>query len=292
MADYLAAKSGASTHNYTNFTQTFGNPKISYNSLFSSAFVQDDWKARPNLTLTYGVRYDVYRIPEADKTSLFTASQKFNVDKNNFAPRLGIAYAIGKDQKTVIRANGGIFYDAPQTNIYQRALLNNGRPAFFNLSTGPSAAFAPTFPTLLTSLPTGFNLPVQDITTVSPDFRSLYSANANVQVTREITPNLSVSAGYLYTKGTHIPVYRNINVAPTGDFLADGRPKLKPGAVFPQFSNVIMAESVGNSNYNGLNLTLNRRFSKGLEFAATYTWSHAIEDAPEQNVLDSSNLLH
>src|SRR5579872_3444184 len=291
ISDYLAAKAGTSPKSYTNFQQTFGNPAVIYTSVFSSMFVQDDWKVRPNLTLTYGIRYDIYKPPPANKSSLFAASQNFAVDKNNVAPRIGIAYSIGKDQKTVIRASGGIFYDAPQTNIYYRALLNNGLPAFFTLSTGNTAAFAPAFPTILSALPSGFTQPVSDVTTVSPNFRSLYSSNANFQITREVAKDLSVSASYLYTKGTHIPVYRNINVVPTGALLGDGRPILKSGAIYTQFNNVVMAESVGNSNYNGMNLSVNRRFSKGYEFFATYTWSHAIDDAPEQNVLDSSNLL-
>jgi hypothetical protein len=290
-ADYQAAVSGAAPRSYSSFVQTFGEPKLAYSSFFTSLFAQDDWKVRPNLTVTYGVRYDLYKIPTADKASLFSASQNFKLDKNNFAPRIGVAYSFGQDQKTVLRANYGIFYDPPQTNIYQRALLNNGAPRFFNLNLLPGSALAPAFPAIFSALPTGFSLALQDITTVAPDFRTFYSNNANFQVSRELARNLALSVSYLFTKGTHLPVYRNINVSPTGAFLGDGRPILKPGGVFPGFNNIIMAESVGNSNYNGLNVTLERRFSRGLEFLATYTWSHAIDDAPEQNVLDSPNLL-
>jgi hypothetical protein len=118
---------------------------------------------RPNFTFTYGVRYDAYKIPSADAKSLFPASQSFSVDQNNFAPRLGIAYGFGKNQKTVVRANYGVFYDAPQTNVYFNALLNNGAPQVFNLSTPPGAAFAPPFPTVLSTLPAGFNLPRQPL---------------------------------------------------------------------------------------------------------------------------------
>jgi len=289
--NYLAAKNGTNLKSYSTFQQTFGNPAVIYSSLFTGMYVQDNWKLRPNLTLTYGVRYDIYKIPTADTKSLLPASQKFSVDKNNFAPRVGIAYSLGKDQKTVVRANFGVFYDAPQTNVYFNALLNNGAPQVFNFSTGNATAFAPTFPMVLSALPAGFNLPTQDVFTVSPNFRTLYTANANLQVSRELTKDLSLSVGYLFTKGTHLPVYRNINAVPTGNFLGDGRPILKTGAVFMQFNNIYMAESVGISNFNGLNVTLNRRFSKGYEYYLTYTWSHALDDAPERNVLDSSNLM-
>ncbi len=108
-----------------------------------------------NLTVTYGLRYDLYQMPSADKTSPFAYSQKFRTDKNNFGPRLGFAYGLGKDQKTVIRASSGIFYDAPQTDQYRRAISLNGNPAFFTLSATPATSFAPSFPNVFTAPPAG-----------------------------------------------------------------------------------------------------------------------------------------
>ncbi len=94
-------------------------------------------------------------------------------------------------------------------------------------------------------------------------------------------------------KGTHIPVTRNINLIAVTGRLADGRPIFSTAAGdrrFPQFNNVVLHESVGNSNYNGLSLTLNKRFSHSFQMQALYSWSHAIDDAPEENVLDSGSL--
>jgi hypothetical protein len=88
--------------------------------------------------------------------------------------------------------------------------------------------------------------------------------------------------------GNRLPVYRNINLVQNGQFLADGRPIFSTTArVYPGFANIISAESVGHSTYNGANLTLRRRMARGYEMIATYTWSHAIDDAPEQNNIDS-----
>jgi hypothetical protein len=288
LSDYQKALSGADPHAYSTYTQTFGNPTLKYTSLFTGLYVQDNWKIRPNITLNYGVRYDLYRVPEANAQALLPTSQQFNLDKNNFAPRVGLAYALGRQQKTVIRVNGGIFYDPPQTNTYYRALLNNGQPQYFNFNVNNTSPLAPPFPTVLSAVPSGFNLPTQDVTTVSFDFRTLYSSNANVQISHEISSSVGVSASYLFTKGTHIPVYRNINLIPSGATLADGRPIFGPGRIDPRFNGIVVAESTANSNYNGLNLTLNSRFRKGLEFFATYTYSHAIDDAAEQNIIDSS----
>jgi hypothetical protein len=261
---------------------------MTYNSLFSGLYAQDTWKPRANITVTYGVRYDVYRPPEANTTSPFAYSQRFRTDKNNIAPRLGVAVGRGK---TVVRASGGIFYDPFQTDQYRRALLNNGTPSFFAISAIPQLPFAPAFPNVFSGVPQGFTPSIQDITTVSPDFASLYSVNANVSISREITRDLALTATYLFTRGNRLPVIRNINLVPSGQQLADGRPVFGSARVFPGFGNILSAESVGQSVYNGLNFTLNKRLSRGFEMFATYTWAHAIDDAPEQNNIDSPNFL-
>ena len=98
---------------------------MSYNSLFGGLYAQDTWKPRANITLTYGVRYDVYRPPDANENSPFEYSRKFRTDENNIAPRLGVAVGLGK---TVVRASGGIFYDPFQTDLYRSALSTMERP--------------------------------------------------------------------------------------------------------------------------------------------------------------------
>ena len=289
IAAYTAAVNGTNPTSYTTFQQTLGNPVIDYNSLFAGFFAQDAWKPIRNLTVTYGVRYDVYRPPDANQNAPFAFSQSFRTDKNNFAPRLGIAWGLGQQLKTVVRASTGIFYDPPATDQYRLALLQTGLPAFFNITVQPSQPFAPAFPAVLSSIPAGFSLGIQTIDTVSPDFATLYSYNANVSITRELGRDFAATASYLYTKGTHLPVYRNINLVPTGQLLADGRPIFNTTMrVYPGFGSILSAESVGNSNYNGLNLTLEKRLANGYSFYATYTWSHAIDDAPEWNNIDSS----
>jgi hypothetical protein len=102
---------------------------------------------------------------------------------------------------------------------------------------------------------------------------------------------MSLTASYLYTAGNRLPVYRSLNVVPSGAVLADGRPIFGTAKVYPTFGNVLSAESVGHSMYNGANLTLRKVMTHGMELYATYTWSHAIDDAPEQNNIDASNFL-
>jgi len=284
---YLDAKSGVNPRAYQTFTQTIGEPQVKYNSLFSSFFAQDSYKPKSNVTLTYGLRYDIYKMPSANSASPFAASKQFRTDRNNFAPRLGVSWALGKTQKTVIRASAGMFYDPPQTDVYRRALLNNGLGSFLQVT---SPVLSPNFPAILTSLPTGANIPIQSVDTVSPDFANLYSGNLNVSITREIAPKTAITATYLYTRGNRLPLYRNINLLASGTTLADGRPVWISTAgqrLDPRFNNVLQAESSGQSTYSGGTLTLNRRNGRGFETFASYTWSHAIDDAPEHNNIDS-----
>src|SRR5262249_44927094 len=116
-----------------NYIQGFGNPVSSISNKPLAAFVQDSWKIRPNLTLNYGVRYDVEltekvpTLPFSDPLSGITLSaddllraqdamgvqQGFPRDKNNWAPRLGLAWDVRGDGRTVIRAAAGMFYDHP-----------------------------------------------------------------------------------------------------------------------------------------------------------------------------------
>jgi hypothetical protein len=79
-----------------------------------------------------------------------------------------------------------------------------------------------------------------------------------------------------------------VNLIPTGVLLADGRPRFGTGHYDSRFNNISIAESVGHSIYNGATVTLHHRLSHGLEMSAYYTWSHAIDDAPEQNNIDSA----
>ena len=286
IALYLAAVAGTNTRGYVSFVQNLGDPSLTYNSRFGGLYGQDTWKPRSNITITYGMRYDVYSPPSANAKSPLTVSQNFKTDKNNFAPRLGAAIGLGK---WVVRASGGVFYDPFQTDQYRKGILNNGSPIFFLANLAPANSLAPSFPNIFTSVPTGFTLPTQDVSAISQDFANLYSVNGNVSLSRELGKTAGITATYLYTRGNRLPVWRNSNLIPNGTFLADGRPVFGSGRINAAFNNIFLAESVGQSIYNGMNLQFHKRLSHGLDTFATWTWSHSIDDAPEQNNIDSAS---
>ena len=94
-----------------------------FRSVFYNVFGQDDWKVTPRLKINYGVRYDLYDVPQAPANAPLAFSQNFRIDKNNFAPRFGVVYALREgDHPTVVRGSMGIYYDPPQTDLYRRAI--------------------------------------------------------------------------------------------------------------------------------------------------------------------------
>jgi hypothetical protein len=301
---YIAARNGTNPRSYTRYEETFGNPEIGYRATYWNFFAQDDWKLSRRLKINFGLRYDLYLIPKADPSAPLAFSQKFNVDKNNLAPRLGIAYALREGERpTVIRFGAGIYYETPWLDSYERALRNNGNPRFFTVRFTPPATnqpdCAPVFPNIFSG-----NLPScavfqRDIDAIAPDFVNLYAFHTNFQIEQAITENLSIAAGYVHSEGRHLPVTRQINCVPTGATLADGRPIFGETSscqtrIFSQFRNIQMVESVGNLRYDALGLQLTRRFSGGLQFSASYTFSKATDDAPDfrlENLIlsDASN---
>lgn len=296
---YIAARNGTNPRSYTSYNETFGNSKVGYQSTYLNFFAQDDWKLTRRLKINFGLRYDLYLIPKADENAPLPFSQRFNVNKNNLAPRLGIVYALREGSRpTIIRFGAGIYYETPWLTNYERALRNNGNPRFFSVSFTPAqTTCAPAFPnTFSGNLPSCAVLQ-RNIDAISPDFVNMYAMHFNFQIEQAITENFSVSAGFVHSEGRHLPVYRQINCLPTGGTLADGRPffgNIIPNLscanrIFSQFQNIQMVESVGNLHYDALALQLNQRFSRGLQFSVSYTFSKAVDDAPDGN-LEGLNL--
>lgn len=283
--DYIAARNGSNPIGYTSFTETFGNPEIKYSAAFWNFFAQDDLKLTRRLKINFGVRYDLYLIPKADPTSPFYLSQKFFVDKNNFAPRLGVVYALREDSRpTVLRFGAGIYTDAPLLAIYRDVNQFNGNPRFSALTFFPQTPGRPAFPNTFSGvLPTVTALSQSTIYTIAPDFESLYVMHFNLQIEQALTKNLSLTAGFVYSGGQHIPVYRNMNRINPVRYLSDGRPVFGPPItrLDTRFDNIFITESAGVSRYQAFVLQLNQRFSRGLQFSANYTLSKATDDAPD-----------
>ena len=296
IANYVSARTGVlqpgnscgangALRCYTQFTQTLGDAEIEYNSAFWNFFAQDDWKATRKLKINYGLRYDLYTLPEGDSNSPFAEGREFKVDKNNFAPRLGIVYALREgDRPTVIRASAGMYYDTVYLAMYENAIQGNGTGRYLSVTRTPAQTGAPTFPNVIPAGTTvgSLGIPI-NAELVAGDFENMYAMHYQAQVEQALTNDLSITAGYIHSEGRHIPTYRQINCIPVASTLADGRQRCG-GRINPAFNNILMAEAGGNSNYNALTLQLNKRFSQGYQFSFNYTLSKARDNAPERNL--------
>src|SRR5204862_3937444 len=140
---------------YSTLTQLTGNLSFNMATNLYSVFVQDDWQIAPALKVLYGVRYDLYKYPAGIGDAPLTQTHSFNTDRNNFGPRVGVAWSI--DGQTVLRASTGIMYDQALLGGYEQALQLSGSPrAPAYTFSGTSAATgatpgAPGFPAPVTS---------------------------------------------------------------------------------------------------------------------------------------------
>jgi hypothetical protein len=260
---------------YGSFQQAFGVPSQFQSNPNIGLFVQDEWKPRKDLTINSGLRYDAQFLPDPIET-----------DRNNIAPRLGIAYAPG-DQRTVIRASYGIYFERIPLRATSNALQRDGSK-YIVVQLAPSQPGAPVFPNRLSIAPS--NLPTKpSVTRIDPNIRNSYSQQANLQIERELPFNASVSVGYLYLRGLHLIMSRNINVP---RFPASaGVPNL--GRPDPNFGNISHFESTGDSYYNGLVTSFNKRAGRWGAVRVSYTLSKAIENSGNfffSSPQDNSNL--
>jgi carboxypeptidase family protein/TonB-dependent receptor-like protein len=279
VAAYLAAKAGTNPFGYTNMSQITGNLSFNMSTNVLSTFVQDDWQIAPSLKILYGVRYDLYKYPAGIADAPLAGTRGFNIDKNNFGPRAGLAWSI--DDKTVLRASMGIMYDQPILGGYEQALQLSGSPrspvfTFSGTSTG-----APAFPN---GVSTG-TLGVQSPWAVDPAFVVAHTWQSNAQVERAVGRDLTASVGFMYARGSDLPVVTNINpINPVGA-LADGRPIFSTTTsaatrLDPRFNQIQEVQSIGNSTFKSLTVGTTKRFGKGLSFNVQYSLGKGLDNTP------------
>lgn len=303
VAAYLAARNGTNPFGYSSFTQYFGERDLEYNSNLYGLFVQDDWRVASNLKVLYGLRYDVYQPPDALPEAPFEASRSFAVDKNNFAPRLGVVWTVGRDGRSVVRANTGLMYDQALLAMYEQTLQNDGTNRRAAASFSPTTPGAPAFPNVLSA---GQGAQPNTLFSVSPDFVVARNWQNNVQFEHQLGRAYAVAVGASYSRGYDLPVVTSINhINPIGQ-LADGRPIFSTAVnantrMDPRYNVINMVESIGESTYKNMTLQLTRRAADGIQFDLAYTLGKAEDNAPLPGTLsvtgdagrsDPTNLEH
>ncbi len=247
-------------------------------------YVQDDWRLTPRLTLNYGLRYELTTVPnEVNGIRSFLTGPLDTVLKNqppfagnhlNFAPRFGFAWDVMGNGKTSIRGGWGIYYDQIVLNQFLN-LFDRQPPQYLNVSISGAAA-AGTFPHPIDALRA--TAVFSPSTLVFDDFKTPYSYQYNLTVQREVLPSLVVSAGYVGSTGKHILQRYNGN-GPIPTVLADGTLFIPAGSPRrnPLWGEMQTRSMSGFSNYNAFQLSVNRRFSRGLQVQGVYTFSRSID---------------
>jgi hypothetical protein len=252
-------------------------------------FFNDSFRVKPRLTINAGLRYE-YNSPPVDaedRANVFDVASRrlvqvgtngvprggYNSDKNNFAPRVGLAWTLGENGKTVVRAGYGIYYD--QSPLAPGEALFFNSPYFDNnifFSLGP---FLPL--TLDDPFPAFFPFPLPDSAlAIQRDLRTAYMQHWNLNVQQQVGDNSVLEIAYVGSKGTKLLTARDIN-QPQPSALPPGLPFV-PRPDF-RFDDINLLESRANSNYNSLQARFQQRFSRGLTSLVSYTWSKSIDDA-------------
>jgi carboxypeptidase family protein len=291
--------------------QGFGNPNARLDGQILGVYLQDGFKARPNLSLSFGLRYDYDLQPSGAPR-----------DNNNFGPRFSFAYDPFNDQRTVIRGGGGVYYQSLFTGIaFVPSILGNGAiSTVIVTANGNLTPISPTSPCgqtptgslfpsfcfyqslaaqgLLTFPSTGtipesayLNLLGLTRTTssnrqlvrVAPNAVNGYGAQASLGIDRQIGRDWNVSINYLFNRGVKLIRPRQVNAQPNPSMPdALGRPTLT-GRVDPTRLADFVFESAGNSVYHGVALSVNKRFNRHYQVIGSYTFSKTIGDADDVN---------
>lgn len=265
-----------------------------YRQVMNYAYFQDDWKVSTKLTLNLGVRYE-YATPQWENDNrlsnfdpltnkLIPASSgsvanraQVNPDRNNFAPRVGLAYSF--DSKTVLRAAYGISYvhfnRAGGGNILG---INGPQVVIAAIQQRPGdAGFRTTqagYPQGLTD-PSRFNPLAANISYIPRDSPTGYVQNWSFSIQRELPKNFVVDVGYVGNNGTHLVVFADFNEARPNR--AGENLSVQARRPNQAFSAITVTFPHARSNYHALQARIERKFRSGISVLNSFAWSKAID---------------
>jgi len=294
LADFLLGMT--SSVNLT--TQLLGQMRFR-NFMF---YALDDWKLTPKLTLNAGVRYELASpwvekhnnmnrlelTPGPNYNTITTAGYcgdswscraLVNTDVNNWAPRVGLAYQWKR--RTVVRAGFGVFYGGQGSLGADARGINNfpyNRSVTAQSAGGqPALLLASGVPPGFVGSPTAPPPPNVNWTVWQEDFPAPQVAQWNLAVQQELMRNFSLTVAYVGSGTSYLMEAYNWNGADPGPPATEASRR-----VIPRWNNINFRSPYGHSTYHGMELQLEKRYSAGVSFSASYTWSHSLDNVSEQ----------
>ena len=306
----------------TNESVLAGSPLRNIHNWAFAGFVQDDWRVVRNLTLNFGLRYELNTVIQ-DANNLLgnfsptlglvqvgkQISSPYEGNHTNFAPRVGFAWDIYGDGRTVLRGGAGVMYE---TVNWETFLAFNNSFGLPSVPTGATLSGVPGPGTIqvgnLTPPPpaqwdTGAvfgnlspsNIACADpatggspcpIMVVYPGITTPFVTHWAVSLQRALTPNVTFEMAYVGNHGSNLIGIRDINQPPEGSNILPScatdpfcEQHARPYASkFPYLSNIFQMGNIYRSNYNALQLTFTTNNYYGLSMVAGYTWSHSLDD--------------
>ena len=244
---------------YSTFQQAFGEQETEQSSTDFGVFIQDEWRATPRLTVNAGLRYDLQQLPDPVET-----------DSDNVSPRLGVAWDVRGNGRSVVRVAAGMYYAPIPLRAMANALQRDGS-VYRIIQVGPTFPGAPTFPNTLAAPPAGV---LSNILTIDPNIENSRSDQLSLQYERQLGNDTSAAISYEHLRGHGIIMGPNINVPTTTDPTVPnlGRPN-------PNHANNQQYQSVGDSWYNGMTLSLSQRPVSWGSARISYTYSKGLDTA-------------
>jgi hypothetical protein len=298
-------------------TMNQDTPVLALANFFTGAlFAQDDFKVMPRLTINLGVRWDVQQAPTdpQNREATFEPGVQSKIlgpkaplgllvvgdpgvgrgvvptEWGHFTPRIGFAYDVFGDGKTSIRGGGGIFYGSVSGNEWNTQ--SNYQPfavrqqfASVQSLTNPYGSlpggvdpfpiyYSPSNPQFIApstvyGFPLNFHLP--------------YTYQFNFTVEHQITKDFTLGAGYVGSLGRRLPFAYDLNYPYPAANATTANVNARRPIDTNVLSNIYSGESIGNTAYNGLQVTWEKRMSRHFGVKGFYTWSKAIEDMTLEN---------
>jgi outer membrane receptor protein involved in Fe transport len=277
-----------------------------------AAFIQDKWQIRPNFTLNYGLRWEAQIFPDPVIDPSMTAYGPNLSDPNfpsdgtlhnqtrEFQPRLGFAWDIFKQGKSVLRGSYGIYY-ARQNMLTQVGSITTNGAQQFSLFTNTAlfslgfTAQPPVYPNIIPPPSTpGVIQPNSGVRVFSKDYENPRINSANIAFEQELFPDWALYADFTWIKAIHLTRFVNVNnggppavccaisntvqvptpgMPDTGDSVLYSGPK-----PFPNLGDVFVASSSAKSLYRGFTVGVRKRFSRHYQLEANYVWSKDKDD--------------